>query len=57
MALEFSQSASTDVRSRIDDYLNDKIQTQTDLETLDNLLADVRERQGLLKNQVGPTIP
>lgn len=37
---------------RVDDYLNDKLQTFADFETLDSLLEKVREQQSLLKQQV-----
>ena len=38
---------------RVEDYLNDKLQTTADLENLDALLENVRGQQGLLKKQVG----
>lgn len=37
---------------RVEDHLNDKIQTNADLENLDNLLDSVRRQQALLKQQV-----
>ena len=39
--------------SRVQDYLDDKLQSSADLETLDSLLANVRNQQDLLKKQVG----
>lgn len=37
---------------RVEDYLNDQLQTDADLENLDTLLDNVRNQQGLLKKQV-----
>ena len=37
---------------RVEDYLNDKLQTSTDLSTIDNLIRDVRKQQELLEQQV-----
>lgn len=37
---------------RVEDYLNDKLQTAADLDNLDALLENVRDRQNLLKEQV-----
>lgn len=39
--------------SRVQDYLDDKLQSSADLETLDSLLANVKNQQDLLKKQVG----
>lgn len=39
--------------ARVQDYLDDKLQSSTDLESLDSLLASVRNQQDLLKKQVG----
>lgn len=38
--------------TRIEDYLNDKLQTTADLEGLDVLLENVQTQQDLLKQQV-----
>lgn len=38
--------------ARVEDYLNDKLQTAADLENLDSLLVDVKKQQGLLRQQV-----
>ena len=46
--LESSQHSDV----RVADFLDDKFQTPTDLESLDALLQSVREQHGLLKNQV-----
>ena len=37
---------------RVEDYLNDKIQTTADLANLDSLLENVNSQNSLLKNQV-----
>lgn len=37
---------------RVEDYLNDKLQTLADFETLDTLLATLKSQQGLLQQQV-----
>lgn len=37
---------------RVEDYLNDKLQTAADLDNLDALLENVRDRQNLLKEQL-----
>ena len=37
---------------RVEDYLNDKLQTYADLENLDTLLETVKEQQNLLRQQV-----
>ena len=37
--------------SKTEDYLNDKLQTSADLETLDDLLRSIREKQALLQTQ------
>lgn len=38
--------------TRVEDYLNDKLQTTADLEGLDILLENVQTQQDLLKQQV-----
>ena len=38
---------------RVQDYLDDKLQSTADLETLDSLLDNVKNQQELLKKQVG----
>lgn len=54
MSLRRTSSSSTneELDVRVEDYLNDKLQTYTDLENLDSLLAKVIEQQALLRNQV-----
>jgi hypothetical protein len=37
---------------RVEDYLNDKLQTSTDLANIDALLEDVKAQQILLQRQV-----
>lgn len=38
--------------SRVQDYLDDKLQSAADLETLDSLLASVNAQHELLRQQV-----
>lgn len=38
---------------RVEDYLNDKLQTGADLDNIDALLENVLKQQNLLKRQVG----
>ena len=38
---------------RVEDYLNDKIQTATDFESLDRLIASVEAQKLQLEDQVG----
>ncbi|KAL8831652.1 MAG: hypothetical protein Q9170_005206 [Blastenia crenularia] len=38
--------------TRVEDYLNDKLQTTADLESLDSLLDDVKRQQELLRKQL-----
>lgn len=40
------------VDTRLEDYLQDKLQTSADLETLDSLLDQVRTQQNLLRKQL-----
>lgn len=49
---ELELSSTSDIRTRVEDYLNDKIQTAADLDQLDNLLQQIHEQQSLLKQQV-----
>ena len=42
---------------RVEDYLNDKLQTSSDLANIDALLEDVKTQQVLLQKQVSPTPP
>ena len=43
--------------ARVQDYLDDKLQSVTDLDSLDSLLAAVQEQQHLLKQQVISSLP
>ncbi len=45
-------SANEERDIRVEDYLNDKLQTSADLENLDALLDNVLQQQTLLKQQV-----
>ena len=38
--------------TRLQDYLDDKLQTFADFETLDSLIANVQSQQQLLRKQV-----
>lgn len=40
------------VDTRVQDYLDDQVQSSADLENLDALLANVKQQQDLLKQQV-----
>lgn len=42
---------------RVEDYLDDKLQTAADLQSLDSLLETVRHQQELLLKQVGKPDP
>ena len=43
---------STALEVRVEDYINDKIQTSADFENIDALLLGLEEQQALLKKQV-----
>ena len=45
-------SRSHEQNVRVEDYLNDKLQTYADLENIDVLLRNVLEQQSLLQQQV-----
>jgi hypothetical protein len=45
---------SSHERTRVEDYLNDKIQVSADLESLDSLLSSLRAQQELQRKQVLP---
>ncbi|KAJ5239740.1 hypothetical protein N7468_004359 [Penicillium chermesinum] len=45
-------SLSSHERTRVEDYLNDKIQVCADLESLDSLLSSVRSQQDLQRKQL-----
>lgn len=38
--------------TRVQDYLDDQLQSSTDLESLDSLLENLKNQQDLLKKQV-----
>lgn len=52
---ELNLSKTGDIRTRVEDYLDDKIQAAADLDQLDNLIQRVEEQQGLLRKQVRHT--
>lgn len=43
---------SEDRAIRVEDYLNDKLQTSADLENIDTLLENILQQHSLLKEQV-----
>lgn len=45
-------SITADQTIRVEDYLNDKLQSQADLENLDTLLESVKQQQELLRKQL-----
>ncbi|KIX07864.1 uncharacterized protein Z518_02518 [Rhinocladiella mackenziei CBS 650.93] len=49
---ELELSRAGDIQTRVEDYLNDKIQTTTDLDQVDGLLRRVQGQQNLLKKQL-----
>lgn len=42
--------------TRVEDYLNDKLQNAADLAGIDTLLSGVKAQQRLLKQQVKPSL-
>lgn len=50
--LHLTASKTADVHMRVEDYLDDKIQTAADLENVDDLLSRVQQQQTLLRKQV-----
>jgi RAD50-interacting protein 1 len=51
-----SSTRSLDVETRVQDYLNDKLQTTADLSNLDSLLQNIQQQHELLRVQVRLTI-
>lgn len=49
---ELGSSNTSDIQTRVEDYLSDKIQTAADLDQLDSLLQRVQQQQDLLRKQV-----
>lgn len=49
-------SLSSHERTRVEDYLNDKIQISADFESLDSLLSSLRAQQELQRKQVLETL-
>lgn len=56
MATSTTFRLSPNESARVEDYLNDKIQTAADLESLDSLLSNLRAQQELQRKQVR-TVP
>ncbi|KAI6779980.1 uncharacterized protein J7T54_000280 [Emericellopsis cladophorae] len=54
MASSFVQGTSLD--TRVEDYLNDKLQSTTDLESLDELLANVELQRNQLQTQLDDAV-
>lgn len=50
--MAISSTRSLDVEIRIQDYLNDKLQTAADLDNLDSLLQNIQHQHELLRVQV-----
>lgn len=50
MAITGAELGHGDIR--VQDYLDDRLQTGADLDSLDSLLENVRTQQGLLRKQV-----
>lgn len=50
--LQRLQSTRENQNARLEDYLNDKLQTFADFETLDSLLSNARSQQDLLQKQL-----
>jgi hypothetical protein len=49
---KLSREHTGGMEARVNDYLNDQLQTVTDLDNLDNLLENVQRQQGLLQKQL-----
>jgi hypothetical protein len=47
-----TSTLATDEQVRVQDYLNDKIQTSTDFESLESLLSNLRTQHELQRKQV-----
>ena len=55
--LAAQSSIGVEQSMRVEDYLNDQLQSATDLENLDSLLENIQKQHTLLKEQVrGPVI-
>ncbi|KAK5047779.1 hypothetical protein LTR84_006444 [Exophiala bonariae] len=50
--IHLTASQNADSRIRVEDYLDDKIQTAADLENVDDLLSRVQQQQELLRKQL-----
>ena len=54
--LDTSRNSGEECDIRVEDYLNDKLQTVADLDNLDSLLENVRNQHLLLTQQVCPNL-
>ena len=54
---KLSSNAQAERAMRVEDYLNDKLQTSADLANIDTLLEDIKKQQSLLEQQVGVKVP
>lgn len=52
IAMATTPALSSHERTRVEDYLNDKIQISADLESLDSLLSSLRGQHDLQRKQV-----
>lgn len=50
--MALTSRSTNDIQARVQDYLDDKIQTAADLDGINALVARVQEQQRLLQNQV-----
>jgi RAD50-interacting protein 1 len=50
-----SSTRSLDIETRVQDYLNDKLQTTADLNNLESLFQNVQQQHELLQMQVRST--
>lgn len=49
---QLHRTRTGEIHLRVEDYLDDKIQTAADLENVDDLLSRVQQQQDLLRKQV-----
>lgn len=49
---QLQRTRTGEIHMRVEDYLDDKIQTAADLENVDDLLSRIQQQQDLLRKQV-----